>query len=534
MSPRRRKPQGNGGLGGIRVSVVRSARAGLARLRAPGWPGRAAALVAGAALPLSLAPFNVATAGLLSAAAALALLRGQSPKECAWRGWWHGFGMFGVGLSWVYVSIHDYGGANVGLAALLTLLFCAGLAVTIALPAWLYGKCFAQVPGPGWWLGFVAMWMLAEWLRLWLLGGLPWLYLGYAHLETALAGWLPVGGVFMASLAVAASAALLCALPSMSRPGKAAAAAAVCMIWGAGAALRSVDWVRAVDAPPLHAILVQGNVPLNLKWNKAYQAEILAMYRKLTERHWDSELIVWPEGAMPIYYVPGKGLLGWAERAARRHGATVIAGTPVYRANGHAGGQFFNSLVAVGDGHGEYHKRRLVPFGEFVPFQKWLRGLIQFFDLPMSNYSPGPSEPVLLKAGELDIAPSICYESAYPGLVADGARHADVLVNVSDDTWFGDSIGPWQHFEIVRVRALETGRPMLRVANSGITAAIGPRGEIIDRLERKVRGTLSVSLQRVSGQTPFLRYGSTPVWTLSMLFALAGLAYRHAGARRRS
>ena len=509
------------------AAAARRAAAVAARLRAPGWPGRAAAGAGGALVTLSFAPFGVRAAGALGAMALLALLRGQAARECAARGWWHGFGMFGAGVSWVYVSIHDFGGAGVALAATLTVLFCAGLALTIALAAWLYGLAFARRAGPGWWLGFAAMWMFAEWTRLWLLGGFPWLYLGYAHVDTPLAGWVPVGGAFAASLAVAYSAAAACAAWSASASGRVWALASVALVWGAGAALREVDWVRFVDAPPVRASLVQGNIPLEIKWLRAWRSRNLGVYREQTERSWDSDLIVWPEGAMPLYHVPGRGLIGWADAEARRRGVAVLAGTPVRRVGGrHGDGRFFNSIVAVGAGAGEYDKRRLVPFGEYVPLDAWLRGLIGFFDLPMSNFSSGSDEPTLLRAGELRLSPSICYEVAYAAQLAERAEQADLLVNVSDDSWFGDSIGPQQHFEIARVRALETQRPMLRVANSGITAAIAPNGEVIARLPRKTRQTLNASLRRVTGTTPFVRYGSTWVWALAGALALGALAAR--------
>ena len=512
-------------VGPLVASLARRAATAAARLQVPGWPGRIAALGSGALATLSFAPFGIATTGLLSAAALLALLKGHKPWECALRGWWHGLGMFGTGISWVYVSIHNFGGANVALAGLMTALFCAGLALTIALAGWLYGLAFARRAAPGWWLGFVAIWMFAEWLRLWLFGGLPWLYLGYAHIETPLAGWAPVGGVFAVSLAVVYSASALYALWFMSARGRVVALSSLVFLWGGGAAARELNWVRSADAPPLRVSLVQGNIPLDIKWKPAYREQILHVYREHTERHWDSDLIVWPEGATPLHYMRGQGLLGWADAAARTHGVSVLAGTPIQRVDPRSGERrFFNSMVAVGAGRGEYDKRRLVPFGEYVPLERWLRGTIEFFDLPMSNYAPGDGEMTMLVAGNLRVAPSICYEVAYPGQIAERAEEADVLVNISDDSWFGDSIGPWQHFEMARMRALETGRPLLRTANSGVTAVIGPNGEVIAQLPRKTRQTLTAELQRVNGTTPFVRYGSVWVWALVGLLALMGWA----------
>ncbi|WP_347136717.1 apolipoprotein N-acyltransferase [Parahaliea mediterranea] len=496
-------------------------RDGTARLT---WLMPLLAPVAGGLVTLSLAPYNLWPAGILSCALYCALLCTCTPQQALWRGWLYGLGMFGSGVSWVYVSIHVYGYAPIPLAVLLTVLFCAGLALLQALFAWSYVRWVRPLPG-GMLLGFPVLWVLFEWLRSWLLTGFPWLYLGYAHLDTWIAGWAPILGVYGLSFISAISGSCLFLAWRSRQPATAVTYTVIlATLWAGGAVLRPIEWVAPASREPLTVSLYQPNIPLEKKWDRAWLPHILAQYEDASQALYQYDIVLWPESAVPRYF---QDMQRWftplAERASDRE-STLITGIP-YR--GDSGGEYFNSITALGQGSGVYHKQRLVPFGEYVPLEDWLRGLIAFFDLPMSHFSPGPADQGPLRAGAYRVAPYICYEVVYPNLVAGAARDADLLVTISNDSWFGDSIGPLQHLQMARMRALENGRYMLRGTNNGVSAIIDQRGRILARSEQFVETTLNGEAQVMLGHTPFGSFGVTPMIAGCFLALLVmGLMHR--------
>ncbi|MFV0279016.1 MAG: apolipoprotein N-acyltransferase [Parahaliea sp.] len=462
----------------------------------------------GALVTLSLAPFDLWPLGILSCLLLCLILDRCEPRQALWCGWFYGLGFFGTGVSWVYVSIHVYGQASMPLAIFLTAAFCAGLAFFHALFAWCYVRWLRDLPG-GLLFGFPALWVLLEWLRGWILTGFPWLYLGYAHLDTPLAGWGPVVGVFGLSLACALSATcLLLGWRHLHQAIFFGCLSILLIMWGGGALLRSTDWVRPSGQAALNVALYQPNIPLEHKWDSNYLPQILRQYREAMSSLYGRDLVIWPESAVPRYY---QDIQEWISPVALRAGrdrTALITGIP-YRESGSE--TIYNSIVAVGNGEGVYHKQRLVPFGEYVPLEGLLRGLIAFFDLPMSSFSPGPHNQGLLRAGKMNVAPLICYEIAYPELVARSARESDMLVTISNDIWFGKSIGPLQHLQIARMRALENGRYVLRATNNGVSAIIDHLGRIVARSRQFVRTTVEGRVQVLLGRTPFSRHGVAPV-----------------------
>jgi apolipoprotein N-acyltransferase len=479
--------------------------------------------LAGALLTLSLAPFGVWPAGVAGVALFGYSLCTCGPRRAAWRGWLFGAGLFGTGASWVYVSIHVYGAAPVPLAALLTVLFCAGLALLPAGFAAAYAAWIRPLPG-GMLLGFPALWVLFEWLRSWLLTGFPWLFLGYAHLDSWLAGWAPVAGVYGVSFAVALSAScLFLAWRSRRRAALLVYGAILAVLWGGGRQLAQVEWVAPASELPLSVALYQPNIPLEKKWDRRYYRDILRQYEAALGPQLEHDIILWPESAIPRLYQAARPLLDPIDRRARLADSTLITGIPTAPEPG----VYHNSILALGQGSGLYHKQRLVPFGEYVPLEQWLRGLITFFDLPMSNFSRGPAGQAALRAGSHRAAPFICYEIVYPGLVASGSRDADLLVTISNDTWFGASIGPLQHLEMARMRALENGRYLLRGTNNGVTAIIDHRGRIQARTAQFEEATLVGDARAMLGHTPFTSFGTAPViGGCALLLLMMALAYR--------
>jgi apolipoprotein N-acyltransferase len=486
-----------------------------------GTGGHLLAIASGALVTLSLAPFNLWPAGLLSVALLVWLLHGITPGKAALRGWCYGLGLFGCGTSWVYVSIHTYGHAPAALAAGLTVLFCAGLALFCCLTFYLYARFIRDLPG-GHHLGFAALFVLGEWLRSWFLTGFPWLYLGYGHLHTSLSGWAPVGGVLLVSFIIAYSGAFL-GHAIQQRKILIPHLIAVCLFWFAGWSLQNIEWTQASNKPALNIAMVQANIGQDVKWDRDQYWPSLNLYNRMSQPLWaEADAVIWPEAAVPAYYDHAQHFLGRMTKKAEEHNSSLILGIP-YREKIDNAYQNYNSIMAFAEGSGIYHKQRLVPFGEYVPLENILRGLIGFFDLPMSQFSSGKDQE-LLSIKSQTLAPFICYEIVYPDLVASWLPQAELLITISNDAWFGDSIGPLQHMQMAQMRALENGRYLIRSTGNGISAIVNPKGHIEARSEQFQQQVLQGKVQAMSGSTPFSITGSWPtiglclfIWALLII-----------------
>jgi apolipoprotein N-acyltransferase len=464
---------------------------------------------AGVLVTLSLAPFNLWPLGIISCALYAFLLCTCSVREGIWRSWLFGLGMFGSGVSWVYVSIDVYGGAGPVLASFLIILFCAGLSLLFQVSfGWFYVRFVRALPG-GMLMGFPVTWVLAEWLRSWLFTGFPWLYLGYAHIDTPIAGWAPVVGVYGLSF-ICALTGICLFLAWRSRQAVACTTYAVIVItlWAGGAVLKPIEWVVKANEKPLQVVIYQPNVPQEHKWDRDWYQPILRQLREASEPHYGVDILIWPEAAIPNFYQRARSFLDPISRRAKASETTLITGVPFLKEQGEG---YYNSVVALGQGEGVYHKQHLVPFGEYVPLEGLLRGMIAFFDLPMSAFSSGAADQAPLRAGAYRVAPYVCYEVVYPEMVARSARNADLLLTISNDSWFGKSIGPLQHLQMAQMRALENGRYMIRGTNNGVSAIINHRGQIVARSEQYVETTLRGEVDLMLGNTPFGTFGVTPM-----------------------
>ena len=479
----------------------------------PGWPGHLLACGAGALTTLALAPFDLWPLAVLSIALFYLGLRQLSPKQAALRGWAYGFGLFASGTSWVYVSIHDYGAASPALAGILTLGFVAGLGLFFALTAALWARWLRRSEAPlADALAFAALWVLQEVFRGWFLTGFPWLYAGYSQLDGPLNGLVPVGGVWLASFLIALSAALIVNLERL-RPHKPRYIAALALLiapWVAGLSLQGHSWTYP-SGNSLSVAAVQGNVEQNMKWDPAQLNAQLALYRDLSFSAEQVDLLVWPETAIPVLKDLAQGYIGVMDRFARDRQSALITGVPVRQSNERGEQRYYNAITSLGDAQGTYLKQKLVPFGEYVPLQDLLRGLIAFFDLPMSDFARGPAEQPPLLAKGYSIAPFICYEVVYPEFAAALAADSDILLTVSNDAWFGTSIGPLQHLQMAQMRAIEAQRWMIRATNNGVTALIDPRGSIRQRIPQFQQEVLIGEVQPMTGLTPYLRWRSWPL-----------------------
>ncbi|VXB29743.1 apolipoprotein N-acyltransferase [Pseudomonas sp. 8AS] len=496
----------------------------------PGWPGNLLAIAAGALTTLALAPFDIWPLAIVSIALFYLGLRDLKPRQALLRGWSYGFGLFLSGTSWVYVSIHDYGAASPPLAAALTLGFVGGLGLLFALSGWLWARWLRRNEVPlADALAFAALWLAQEAFRSWFLTGFPWLYAGYSQLHGPLASLAPIGGLWLLSLSLALSAALLVNLPRL-RGSKAQLATALALLlapWLTSLALQGHNWTQAKGAP-LKVAVMQGNVEQNLKWDPAQLRVQLELYRDLTLGSQPADLIIWPETAVPVLKEFAEGYLQFMGRVAQERQAALITGVPIRQANEQGEKRYYNGITVVGDGQGTYLKQKLVPFGEYVPLQDVLRGLIAFFDLPMSDFARGPADQALLQAKGLQIAPFICYEVVYPEFAAGLAARSDLLLTISNDTWFGTSIGPLQHLQMAQMRALEAGRWMIRATNNGVTALIDPQGRITAQIPQFQKAVLYGEVQAMQGLTPYLVWRAWPL--AGVCLALLGWAL---WARRR-
>lgn len=471
-------------------------------------------LIAGAVVPLSLAPFHLWYLAPFCIAALLFALQNTDAKTLLLRSWYFGSGLFGSGASWVYVSIHEYGYAPVPLAALLTALFVIGLGFVFALPFWLYGKFF-QSHRLSVLITFPALWVLGEWLRSWLLTGFPWLYLGYAHVNTPLAGWIPVSGVYGASwIVVFSGASLFCLLHNR----KFYPLCITALLFASGYGLQQVQWTQLDTSQPISVGIVQPNFSLHDKWNPEKRPDIRRTLVTLSEPLWPADIILWPEAALPELFHEAMPFLQLLDNAGKHNQTTLITGVLTYDTTNstYANPVIYNSAVALGSGSGLYNKVRLVPFGEYVPLEHWLRGLIYFLDLPTSHMSPGAELQPSLRAGDYRVAPFICYEIVYPDLVAHNSHDTDFLITISNDSWFGDSLGPQQHLQMAQVRALETGRYIIRGTNDGISAIINPQGKLQQTSTRFKQQTLTGNIYSAKGNTPFMLAGSLPLMLLML------------------
>lgn len=480
--------------------------------------GDIAILFAGATLPLCLSPFDWWCFAPLPLLAYLWFTQNISGKHRYWRSFLFGLGTYGTGTSWIYVSVHDYGPAPVPLAALLIFLFSCFMALLFLFPMWIWHRFF-QDKRAGILLAFPAAWVLDEWFRSWILTGFPWLYLGYSQTETLMGNWAPVTGVYGISfwLALLASTIFIClkniAQKNFSYLWLPVLAAAIGI--GGATVLATVQWTKAVPGLQQSFALIQGNVPQQMKWKPEQRAAIRALYQDLSTPLWKKDvLVVWPEAAIPELYTAEHPFFSDIETLLAASGGALITGVPTLQYDKKGSAFFHNSMLGLGEARGFYHKQRLVPFGEYVPLQQWLEGLLDFFKMPISEFQVGPPDQPNINSGLMDMASSVCYEVAYPELVAAQAGDADILLTVSNDTWFGASIGPHQHLQMAQMRARENAREMLRATSNGISAHIDRNGKLLSRSPQFEQFVLQGTAQAYRGHTPYQQWGNWPVLLL--------------------
>jgi apolipoprotein N-acyltransferase len=467
-------------------------------------------VLAGAATVLAFAPFGLHPFALLTLALLIHLWMHAAPQRCALLGFAFGAGLFGAGVSWVYVSLHQFGGMAAALAVFATLVFCALLALFPAAAGWLQARVPASEAARACLL-IPASWVLCEWMLSWIFTGFPWLALGYSAAGWPLQGYAPLGGVYLVSFVIVSAAGMLWLLAGQ----KPRFLVVLLLVVGTGEALRHVAWTVPAGAPVPTALL-QGNIEQEMKFHPERAPRILETYARLAEGT-QARLVIFPETALPAFLDRiDPAYLARLDAVGKRNEGDLLVGVP-YRTGRDA---YYNSALNLGVSPRQiYHKVHLVPFGEFVP--PGFRWTLDVLSIPLSDFGRGSFDQPPLEVAGQRVAVNICYEDVFGAEIARSLPEATLLVNMSNVAWFGDSLAPAQHLQIARLRAIETGRMHLTATNTGITAAIGRDGRVLARLEQFTEGRLEIPAQGYAGATPYVRLRDWPVVVACLLiFAL--------------
>jgi apolipoprotein N-acyltransferase len=509
----------------------------------------ALSLLAGAVLPLAFAPFGWFWLAPLSYAVLLYCWKDVPSGRAFWLGFVYGCASFGGGTYWTYIAVREMGGAPIAVALFLTIGLTMVCAAFIGAAGFIAARWFRTSGAAARLITLPALFVLCEWARGWMFTGFGWLSAGYSQTSSWLMGYAPVLGVYGMSWAVLVTAGALVVLleaalaaraargvahaptvdashvagaarePSRSRYATVLAAVlGVAVIWLGGFALREHRWT-APQSRAISVALLQGAITQTLKWKPEQLKDTLALYARLTVQNLGVDLIVWPEAAVPtlIDYVPD--YVDGLRKASAERGSTVLLG--ILRADPEAHGEQ-NVLVALTQPTQTYVKRHLVPFGEYFPVPPFIRSWMRLMNLPYTDITAGaPDQPLIDAAGQ-QIAVTICYEDVFGAEQLRSLPAATLLVDVSNDAWFGDSIAPHQHLQIAQVRAAEAGRYLLRATNTGVTAVVDDAGRVEATLPQFKPAVLKATVRGFEGATPYAVVGN---WAV-VLVALAAVAGR--------
>lgn len=485
-------------------------------------------LAAGLVMPLAFAPFSLWPLALVGHAVLFYLIRDETPRRAFKAGWLFGFAFFIFGVSWIYNSLHDFGAALPVVAALMTLLLVLILCLFPALTCYGYARLRSSSVLLNCFL-FASCWGISELLRGWVFGGFPWLSSGYSQTDSVFRGFAPYVGVYGVSWVMVLFAALFACLVSTFLT-KQRGVLRLLLVGGlialplGGAALINVEHSTPKDNS-LRFRLVQGNIPQELKFSEERLIQSLEAYVKLSEENVSGvDIVVWPETAIPtVFSHVDEALLPFVQRMSDKNIEVLSGG--FHR----DGDQVYNAFRQLGGNRALYTKRHLVPFGEFMPFRFILDFVSKFILIPMSDLTrgSGPANVLDVKGEKLGL--SICYEDVFGEEMAASFPAATVLVNISNDAWFGARMAPQQHEQIARMRAIEFERPLVRVTNTGITSSISYQGVLREGIAHSVEGYIDVDVIPRTGSTPYASLKNWPVGIVSLVLLLLSffLSYRN-------
>ena len=478
------------------------------------WRRDLAALFAGALMPLAYAPYDLFFIPILSVALMLWIWQNTSYGYATRHGWFFGLGMFGVGVSWVFVAMNVFGHMSIALAGFCTAVFVMFLSLYPAITGYLCARLIGENKFSHSLFFMPAMWVVLEWVRGWLFTGFPWLLVGYSQVESPIAAYAPLLGVLGVSWITVLSASLLMLFFQMGFKPKVGIAVVLTALWTGGFFIDLLSWTKPAGEK-LSVAILQGNIPQEEKWLPEKRAHTMALYRAMTMEKMNKQVIVLPENALPEFYHNIKSTyLAYLDDIAKSNGAGIIIGMPIQEP---AGERFYNGMAAVGNGRGQYLKHHLVPFGEYIPMERWLGNLMEIMNVPMSNFSSGPLEQDLMRVAGHPVGITICYEDIFPEEVITRLPEAHFLVNASNNGWYGDSLAPHQHLQIAQMRAKETARYILRATTNGISAIINERGRLQVTSRQFEVAAIEGELTPFTGATPYVRFGNYLILTLLSL-----------------
>jgi apolipoprotein N-acyltransferase len=480
------------------------------------------ALIAGALTVLAFAPFGLWPIQIATLAFVFWLVLQQtSVKRSTLIGWAYGFGWAVCGVHWLYISMHRYGGLPSWMAvvAVIALALVLGAFAALAMGAGAWFRRRGAAPAVSLLVIFPALWMLSEWLRGWVLTGFPWIASGYAHTDSPLAGFAPVVGVYGLAWLAALIAGSLVLLQS-----KKLALVPVILIIAAGIGLKTLTWTTA-NGQPISVRLLQGNVAQEMKFANDQVVNTLALYHDMIHAA-PADLIATPETALPLFaHQLPPDYLERLSAFAQKTGSHIALGIPVSDNRRHYANSVLGIVPATAQAEKiyRYDKHHLVPFGEFVP--NGARWFVNMMHIPLGDFARGALLQAPLRVKDQWVMPNICYEDLFGEEIAaqladayfSGKPQPTILLNVSNIAWFGDSIALPQHLQISQMRALETGRPMLRATNSGTTAVIDAKGKVVAQLRPFTHGTLAATIQGYTGWTPYILAGNAFIVALALL-----------------
>ncbi|MCU7843774.1 MAG: apolipoprotein N-acyltransferase [Candidatus Thiodiazotropha sp. (ex Monitilora ramsayi)] len=482
---------------------------------------RVLALLAGATTTLAFSPFHLWFLAVVAPAVLFFVWRRTDVSRFQ-AGFAYGLGLMGSGVSWLHVSIAQFGDLGWLFPLVITIGFVVIVSLYYGLLGWLVGGFHAS-GRVELLLVFPAMWVAVEWLRGWFLTGFPWLQLGYSQIDSPLAGYAPVLGTLGVSLVVTVSAGAINLLGEKGGSRR-FAIPLLGLVWISGWGLSLQDWTMP-SGESLRVALVQGNIPQAEKWAPEMLTPSLVLYAEQTKKHFDRDLIVWPETAVSAFqFQVDEAFIQPLEAEVKRQGADLVFGVVQMDA---ARERYFNAMVSLGNEQRDsYYKRHLVPFTEYLPLKFLLWPLVDLFTIPMSDFTAGDGKP-LMKVGPHLVGMSICYEDAFGNEMIEALPEAAYLINASNDAWFGKSLAPHQHLQIARMRALETGRYLLRSTNTGVSAIIGSKGELLNVSPLLDVDVLTGEIKPMSGSTPFATIGNLFILAIVVLMLIVAFPCGH-------